>query len=332
MSAGPPREQSPPARRYAQFGLALKTFGLRRLAISLLITSIAVTLMGCASSRAPAATMFDSGNSLPTVIYLTAEAINSTKLAPAPTIDRRAEAPSTADARVAPTQRPASTPLAGPGMHLATIQIQTPGPLSRVVSPLQIQLVAVAGASKKLDVDLFGHDWRLLGHSLVAVAGSPAGDPLSLTMRFEIRTPSEKAFLQVSTRDANGRVQSETTLPLLLLSSGTNQINPPGSMIYERVVLNHLPAGAVVSGGVLSVQGELMPYNRHPAAVELVSAEGRSLGLRVLQFVGSDWQAFDTTIPYQVRELTPARLYVRQGDDILGEQAYIYSQEITLNP
>jgi hypothetical protein len=297
-----------------------------------LVASIAMTLMGCDSPRAPAATAFDPANSLPTVIYLTAEAINSARLAPLPTIEMRGAPAGTADPLIAPTVTPTVTSVADPDIRLAAIQIRTPGPLSRVVSPLQIQLVAIAGASRKLDVDLFGHDWRLLGRSLLSVAGSPAGDPLSLTMRFEIRTPTENAFLQVSTRDAQGRVQSETTLPIVLSSTGNNQINPAGGMIYERVVLYQLEPGAVISGGVLTVQGELLPYKRHPAIVELISDEGRSLGLRVMTFVGSDWQAFNTTVPYKVRELTPARLYVRQADDILGEQAYIYSQEITLNP
>jgi hypothetical protein len=64
----------------------------------------------------------------------------------------------------------------------------------------------------------------------------------------------------------------------------------------------------------------------------LVSADGKSLGLRVLNFDTLDPQNFSTTIPYKVSGPTQARLFIRQPDDVLDTPVYIYSQEIILNP
>ncbi len=204
--------------------------------------------------------------------------------------------------------------------------------MSRIVSPLQVNALVVAGDSKKVEVDLFGEDGSLLGRTLRVVAGSPEGDPLSVKIPFQIRAAGETGYVQVSTKDVKGRVQSLTTLPILLLSSGSSQVNPAGNTIYERVVLPHLAPDADASGGVVELVGQVLPYNRQPIIVELISNDGKNLSLRVLTTTGTDWQSFETTVPYKVDKPTPARLYVHEADDLLSTQAYIYSQPILLNP
>ena len=66
--------------------------------------------------------------------------------------------------------------------------------------------------------------------------------------------------------------------------------------------------------------------------LELLDPEDKTVGLRVLDFIGTDEQIFSTTIPYKVTEPTEARLVLRQEDDRLDGQVYIYSQLILLNP
>ncbi len=204
--------------------------------------------------------------------------------------------------------------------------------MSRVVSPLQVQMMVVAGESKRVEIDLFGEDGSLLGRRVLAVVGSAGGDPLTVKIPFEIRAAGENGFIQVSTDDARGRVQSLTTLQILLLSSGSSQITPAGNTIYERVVLPHLETGADVSGGVVQLDGQVLPYNRQPVVIQLMSTDGKYQWLRVLTTTGTDWQSFSTTVPYRVNAPTPARLYFQQADDVLSTPAYVYSQEILLNP
>ena len=204
--------------------------------------------------------------------------------------------------------------------------------MSRVVSPLQVQVLAIAADSRQIEIDLFGEDGRLLGRSLVAVPGSELGDALSVKVPFEIRAAGENGFVQVSTRTLGGRVQSLVTVPVLLLSAGASQINPAGNTIYERVALADLPPKTDVTGGVLKIAGEFLPYNRSPVILELISNDGTSLSLRVLSASGAEWQSVETTLPYRVDKVTPVRLYVHQADDLLGGDGYVFSLPLSLLP
>src|SRR5574340_480351 len=279
-------------------------------ALSLVVCSVALT--GCTYLPGPSGPTPYPADYIPTVVYLTALAIDSAQ---------QTQNPPTLTPTVTPTFLPATlpptlSPTPGPRVPLAAIQITAPGAMSRVVSPLRLQALAIAGDSHRMQIDLFGEDGRLLGRSLVAVPGSELGDVLNVKIPFEIRAAGETGFAQVSTRDIHGRVQSLITVPVLLLSSGESQIHPAGNTVYERVALADLPPKSDVSGGVLTISGEVLPYNRSPVIMELISNEGAALSLRVLNTSGTDWQSVDTTLPYRVDRATSARLYVRQADDL----------------
>ncbi len=265
---------------------------------------------------------------MPTVIYLTAQSINATVSAGiTPTI-----VPSQTSTSIPPTPAPSETPTAPPGFTLAAIQINKPGPGSKIASPLEVQILAVAGDSKKIDVSLFGEDGRLLADIIRPVEGQPIGDFLSLKVPFEIRAAAEVGVIQVSTKDTLGRLQSLSSVRVLLLSSGASQINPAGNAIYERVTLPDLRPNADVSGGVLSVQGQYIPYNQQQVILELITDAGLLMSSRVLNVQNLDPQNIDTTLPYKVSSPTQARLFIHQEDNVLKGPVYIYSQEITLNP
>jgi hypothetical protein len=265
---------------------------------------------------------------LPTVIYLTAQSIDRATLAARPPTKTPTPTPHFFPVTLVPTE----TPTGGPGVPLGDIQIKTPGPMSRVVSPLLVHLTAVAGGSHRVEVDLFGEDGRLLGRTISAVSGDPEGDTLSFKIPFEIRAAGETGFLQVSTNDSQGRVQSLVTLRILLLSSGTSQINPAGNTIYERIAFSNWPEDQGASGGVLPLEGQFMPYSRQPFILWLKAEDGRTLSQRVLTVAGTDWQSFKTTLPFKVDQPLAARLVVLQADDVLKGEAYVFSRRLTLNP
>ena len=299
----------------------------------LLFASLAAGLTGCempgiASPPTPYPPDF-----LPTVVYLTAQSINSTREAGfTPTATPTLLAPTALPIPANGTPLPTATFTPGPNIPTSAIQINAPGPMSRVASPLEIQAIVVAGASHRDEVDLFGEDGTLLSRSLLVVPGYPGGDLLKVKMPFEIRAAGETATVQISTKDAHGRVQSLNFVQVLLISSGASQINPPGNNIYERVAFYELPIDAHISGGSLAVKGRYAPVNSKPTILELVADDGTSLGLRVLNLSGGDGQYFDTTIPYKVKQLTAARLYLYQDSDVIQGRAYIYSQPLALNP
>lgn len=288
----------------------------------------ALALTGCdLPGRVSAPTPYPP-DYIPTVVYLTAVSIDgATRSAATPTV-----VPSETNTLMPPTLAPSATPTTGPRVPDAAIQMRAPGPMSRIISPLNVQLLAFAGASKRVEIALFGEDGRLLGRALVAVRGSPAGDGIAIKMPFEIRAVGENGYVQVSTKDARGRIQALITVPVLLLSSGESQVNPAGNTVYERVALAGLLPEAEVAGGVLQLVGQVLPSNPNPFIIELISEAGDTLSLRVVNVSGTDWQPVDTTLPYRVTRTTNARLFIRQAGDLLEDDIYVFSQAVTLNP
>lgn len=295
---------------------------------SLLCAFLIGLLTGCAMPGASSAPTPYPAAYLPTVIFLTAQSINATISAGfTPT-----EVPTLTPTPVPSTPVPTVTPTPAPGVPLAAIQIDAPGPMSRIVSPVEVHAMVTAEDGNKLEAALYDETGAVISRPALLVFSKPGSYPVSVKMPFEIRAAGETGTVQVSTKDAHGRVLFLNSIRVLLLSSGASQINPPGNTIYERVVLYDLPPEAQVAGGMLVVKGRFAPYNQQQTIVELVTEDGKSLGLRVLNFTGTDWQNFDTTIPYKVTQETSARLYIYQDDNAINGRAYVYSQPLALNP
>ena len=117
-----------------------------------------------------------------------------------------------------------------------------------------------------------------------------------------------------------------------MLSVGTDEITPEGDSSERAVFYTPPRKDAVAQGGVVNVEGRIRPFNDRPIILELIDTTGKPVGLRVLDFIGTDEQVFSTTVPYKVSEPSMARLVLQQDDDRLDGLIYVYSQEIMLNP
>lgn len=270
----------------------------------------------------------------PTVVVQTAQAARATDFAktPSATPTETLTPTLTPTPTETPTLTPTHTLTASPSAPIAQIRIQSPGPMSKIASPLNLRMQIVTGASELVQIDLQGEDGRLLARNLAQAKSWPAGYIVTLEIPFEIRAAAEVGRITISTKDEFGRVQSLLTTRVLLLSVGEDEINPEGDS-SERVVFYSPPVkDAVASDGVVDVEGRFLPLNDNPVVLELLDPTGKVVGLRVLDFIGTNEQTFSTTIPYKVFEPTLARLVLRQEDDRLSGQVYIFSQEILLNP
>jgi len=231
-----------------------------------------------------------------------------------------------------PTPIPTDTPTPSPYAPIAQIRIQSPGPMAKVPSPLNLRMQVVSGASELVQIDLQGEDGRLLARNLERAKSWPAGYIIALKIPFEVRAAAEVGRITVSTKDEAGRVQALLAMRVLLLSIGSDEIAPEGEP-SERVVFYSPPAkDAIALDGVVNVEGRFLPFNDQPVVLELLDPEGKTVGLRVLDFIGIDEQLFTTTIPYKVTEPTQSLLVLRQDDERLEGLIYLYSQEIMLNP
>jgi hypothetical protein len=270
----------------------------------------------------------------PTVVVLTGQAAMATNLAGTPSVTPTetvipSETPTPTDTL---TPIPTNTPTPSPSTPIAQIRIQVPGPMSKITSPLSLRMQIVSGDSELVQIDLQGEDGRLLARKLERVPSWPGGYYVSLKIPFEIQAAAEVGRITISTKDGFGRIQSLLGMRVLLLSVGTDEITPEGDSSERAVFYDPPKKDAVVQGGVLNVNGRYLPFNDQPVILELRDTEGRTVGLRVLDFTGTDEQLFTTTIPYKVNEPTQAQLVLRQDDDRLDGLIYLYSQEILLNP
>jgi len=266
------------------------------------------------------------------VIALTAQAVNNAETeAPTVFVSTEELPTETPEPTLSPTPLATFTPTTIPSHNLATIQFIAPGPMSKVVSPISLRMSIKIGDSQSMQVALYGEDGRLLSRTVKRVPTSNEGILQSVKIPFEIRGAAEVGRITVSSLDKVGRIQMLNSVRVLLLSSGNNEINPPGNP-SEPVGVFSPTKKETASDGVLKVRGDVWPFNLNPVIIELVDPDKKTIGLRILNVSNINPQLFETTIPYKVSEPTLARLTIRQDDDRMTGLFYVYTQEILLNP
>ena len=238
----------------------------------LIIASILTLLSACSQSAESAPTPFPP-NHISTVVALTGQAAFATAsaLAPTPT-----ETPLPTETPIPTTPLPTVTPTFEPGFtEFAQICFISPGPMSSLISPINLQVLLVSGESEIVRIDLLGEDGRTLQRGLERVRRNPSGGNYrSFDLSFEIRAVSEKGYIRISSKDDHGRIQALNTMPVLLYSIGKNQITPVGNMMYERVMYEGLKDGDEVQGGVVNLKGRFWPFNTQPVFLELLLPDG----------------------------------------------------------
>jgi hypothetical protein len=300
-----------------------------------IIVLLFTLLSACSQSTVEVATPF-SVDQISTIVVMTGQAAFATASALAPTAT---ETPTPTETPVPTTPLPSATPTFEPGFtEFAQIRFIAPGPMSSLVSPINLQVLLVSGESQLVRVDLLGEDGRTLQRTLEHVTRNPSGAYRSFKLEFETRAVSEKGYIRISSKDDHRRIQALNTMPVLLYSVGDNQINPIGNMMYERVMYEGLADGDEISGGTVNIKGRFWPFNEMPVFLEMITDDGKVISSRMLDFQGIDTQSFETTLPYKVTEPTKVRLSIHQdspdlpNDPDLGQYIYVHTLELTLNP
>lgn len=279
------------------------------------------TLSGCAPTSAAYPTSIPP-EAFPTVVAQTAAALNATA---------RAAYTSTPPPSETPIPTLTLTPTPMPPAPRALLQIESPGPMSRLISPLQLQLFVIPGETNLVQAALYGEDGRLLARDLMRINDAPPpGANLYVEIPFEVRV-AELARLELSTTDKFGRIEKLVSHHVTLLPDGLNQITPSDPP-FDRAVIYRPAQDAEIFGGVVEVEGAFWPLNDQPVILELQDESGRILMTRQLSLVGNSHISFSTTLPYTVSAPTPARLVIRQMDPRFNATAYLFSIEVILNP
>ena len=232
------------------------------------------------------------------------------------------------------TLTPTATPQLSPVLASGAIQVLAPGPLSKVLSPIHLRGYVIPGYRNLVRIELYGEDGRLMVRKLSPLYTEFKWAYLSMDITFETHAAAELGRLQISVEDQDERVIALTSVHLLLLPEGFDEINPPGKL-DERCVIFLPLAGFQAGGGNLSVAGKVRPFNSQPLIIELTIPGGNVVGTRLVSVtpaVDDSYITFSTDVPYTVFAATEGRLSVRQLDDRIPGTMYLYSQEILLSP
>jgi len=229
---------------------------------------------------------------------------------------------------------PTTTPTPTLDLAESVLLIVSPGPMSKVVSPVELIVHVAPEYTGSTHIELIGEDGTEL-YRKVFKTFSNIGyyTRVDEKIDYEIPGAAEVARLQISTFDTNGRMQALNSVRLLLQAVGDNEFTP-GKVIQDRTILRFPKSGNEVSGGSLPIDGEFQPANDLPIILELIGLDGTVLGSRTLQLGPTDgkYQQFITSIPYLVTTRTIARLVIRQSDDRIDGLAYLYSEQVMLAP
>lgn len=310
---------------------------------------LATLLAGCGFVQITAAPTPYPTQFLPTLIAETMEAVRAwqpthaavmtpTSSSNPPTVTLAP--PTTTAMAPTPNQAPslpqAVTPASAAPIPDALIQIRTPGPYSRAVSPLAVQAYLKPGKGGQVQVDLFGEDWRVLVRQIkpLPYINRYGYATLYTSLTFEIPGTAEAAWLTLSVNDEFGRVTSVNAVPLVLMALGEADIILPADVSAPIVIQQPAPM-TLVQGKKLIASGLARSGGDTYLMLQLITQEGKVVGKRVTDIQPADnggMGTFTAEVPYDVTEVTPALLVVWQGEGSMANVIYLSSVEVLLSP
>ena len=229
------------------------------------------------------------------------------------------------------------TPTATPGIPKASILWYSPGPMSRLTSPIQFSGSLEPGPSGKVEITLLGEGGRLLYRKLIRYT-TQDWVLVSDNVEFSIAAAAEAARLQISTEDDHGRMIALASVDLVLLAMGDDDLNPPTDLLEPLIIREPVP-NTLIMGGKVVVTGLVRTSGEQPLLVELVDAKGAVVGYRqaVVTMPADPWATdgyatFKAEVPYSVEEAAWVRLTVSAFEDHIPGPTHLSSLLILLGP
>jgi hypothetical protein len=234
------------------------------------------------------------------------------------------------------TLPPSATPTKISELPESEIQILNLGALSRVTSPITLSAYLKTGGDGKVVVELLGEDRRVLFREVKSVRTVPAGAwvPLKMALEYEISAAAEAGRLQIYVADANKHTSALSSIPLILLSIGQDDIYPPQNRLAP-IVIQSPHKKALIQGGEVQVSGLVRGDPDQPLMVRLILPDGSEAGARlasVTPLEQGDYASFQVDVPYTVDKATRALLTVSQGEAGINDVVQLTSVEVMLSP
>ena len=223
------------------------------------------------------------------------------------------------------------TPTPPPPLH----QLVRPGLMSKVISPIHAELYAVSGDQGLVYVELVGEDGRVINQQVLEYQRDGRHVWAVPTIDFDIEAVSELARLQVRSTDAYNRPIAISSVDLILLSIGRNEINP-SDPVPEPYLIRSPRHDETVQGGLLTIEGLARPVNDSPLILELMADDGALVASQTFNVPApsgdQSHSPFTLQVPYQVSGSTPVRLILRQEGSRIPGSVALSSETILLEP
>jgi hypothetical protein len=248
----------------------------------------------------------------------------------------------TPDANATSTPRPTRTPspTRTPAIPQAGVQFNSPGPMSRVASPLEFTGNIHSQPSGNYIIELWIEPLqpdgqpRLLYREVQRIISSPVvWLYLDQKIDFELDRVSEYGQLRVSVLDLLGRASAINSVDLILLQMGKSDITPPMLKSDPLVIREPLP-NKLIQGGVVTVTGLAMPDQEYLHA-QLVTADGTIVGTKDLAISpdpAGGYVPYTIEVPYSVINPTWVRLQLSETNIRIAGIDHLSSVEILLSP
>jgi hypothetical protein len=217
------------------------------------------------------------------------------------------------------------------------IMIESPGSLSKLITPILLQGSFNPGEDGMLYVELFGTEGSLVGRQVLDFRKmSYTKAYVTDSIPFDIKAAGAFARLVVSTHDKAERVSAVASVDLILLQMGTNILTPP-SVLEEPYVIQSPKPDEVIKGGVARVYGVFKPDSNSPLLFQLTGPSGEILGNTSFFFApmtaDQGYATFVVDIPYFVSASTSVRLSIYQNsDNRIPGIVWLTSEKVTLAP
>jgi hypothetical protein len=282
-----------------------------------------LALGGCAGLSAPALPTAMPTDFLPTAIALTVQA-GAGESTPA-----QSNLPAAASQTpLPPSQMPASsTP--------SPSETMTGTPDGPTATPYTLPPSATGGDGRVV-VELLGEDRRVLFREVKSVRTVPAGSwvPLKMALEYEISAAAEAGRLQIYVADQNKNTTALSSIPLILLSIGQDDIYPPQDRLAP-IVIQSPHKKALIQGGKVQVSGLVRGDPDQPLMVRLILPDGSEAGARLAGVTPpeqGEYSSFQVEVPYTVSKATRALLTVSQGEAGINDVVQLASVEVMLSP
>ncbi len=248
-----------------------------------------------------------------------------------------------------PTLPPASLPPASPipapsetspsasppALPEEAILILEPGPGSRLVGSLHIAGLADTTFEQNLGVRIVLDDGTLLTQTSTII-GSEMGTrgPFTADVPFTI-SGERNAFIQVfSASPRDGGITHLNSVGVTLAEAGPMNVVPAAP--HPEDINIHLPArGAMISGGVVHVEGIGLASFEQTLVVTVYNADGTSIASLPLIVNAPDLGfpgTFSIDVPYLVASEQPGRITVSDPSVVFNGDNHLASVEVTLAP